>query len=237
MEEINTTTVTEEATMPDSLCEDTFTASEPLGTTPKDTEEASYVTVKYNHNEKNLSLKEAADIIQKNMCDESSIKNLQFLAANKGVTLPEFVNEIFEANEKEELMRLKEQFEGDDESYLKALNARKAKNEEAFLEMLNSAEPADLNKRIADEYFELIEQFPEIKSIEDLPESVLKAAADSGKSLEYCYLLHKSKEQEKLLLGATRELENLRSSANSFRSEKVAGNDPAIEAMLKGIRK
>lgn len=208
-----------------------------LDTTPSGTEEP-FVTVKYNHNQKNYSLKEAAELIQKNMHYDSSIKKLQFLANSKGKKLPEFVNEIFENAELSEIARLQEEFADDETGLTNALNSRKEKFERAFLEMLHNEEkPQSLNQRLADEYFELVEYFPEIAGIEEIPDAVLKESAKSNKSLVLCYAIHLAKEQEKLLKGAEQNNKNNLSSAPSLSSTVVAGEDPTILAMLKGIRK
>ena len=62
-------------TTPSPDFNDTDTVSENSSTTLNTTEEP-LVTVKYNHSLKNYSLKQAAEIIQKNMHFDSSIKKL-----------------------------------------------------------------------------------------------------------------------------------------------------------------
>ena len=237
MEENNTLLSEAMDTTPDtSLC-DTVNDSDSLSTTLKNTGEP-LVTVKYNHNCKNYSLKEAAEIIQKNMHFDSSIKKLEFLANSKGKKLPELVNEIFEDAETKEIERLQEEFADNEEGLITALNSRKQNFERAFLDMLEkSEETPNLNARLADEFFELVEYFPEIESIEKIPDEVLKRSATENKSLVLCFALHKAHEQEKLLKQAEQNKNNILSSAPPLSSTTVAGEDPTILAMLKGIRK
>ena len=224
-------------TTPSPDFNDTDTVSENSSTTLNTTEEP-LVTVKYNHNLKSYSLKEAAEIIQKNMHFDSSIKKLEFLAGSRGKKLPEFVNEIFEEAEAKEISRLQEEFADNEEGFINALNFRKQNFEKAFLDMLEKKEEEpNLNERLADEFFELTEYFPEIESIEKIPDDVLKRSANENKSLVLCYALHKAKEQEKLIKQAEKNSENILSSAPPLSSASVAGEDPTILAMLKGIRK
>jgi len=224
-------------TTPDTSPNDIDDASKDLSTTLNTLEEP-LVTVKYNHNLKNYSLKEAAEIIQKNMHFDSSIKKLEFLATSRGKKLPELVNDIFEDAETKEILRLQQEFADDHDGLVNALESRKQNFERAFLDMLqNSEKQPDLNQRLADEFFELVEYFPEIESIEKIPDDVLKQSAKENKSLVLCFALHKAKEQEKLLKQAEKNTKNILSSAPTLSSNTIAGEDPTILAMLKGIRK
>jgi len=224
-------------TTPDTSPNDIDDAPKDLSTTLNTLEEP-LVTVKYNHNLKNYSLKEAAEIIQKNMHFDSSIKKLEFLATSRGKKLPELVNDIFEDAETKEILRLQQEFADDHDGLVNALESRKQNFERAFLDMLqNSEKQPDLNQRLADEFFELVEYFPEIESIEKIPDDVLKQSAKENKSLVLCFALHKAKEQEKLLKQAEKNTKNILSSAPTLSSNTIAGEDPTILAMLKGIRK
>lgn len=235
MENNQTATVENMDTTPDFSTDNIDTATSSLDTTPNKDE--PFVTVKYNHKQKNYSLAEAAELIQKNMHYDSSIKKLQFLANSRGVKLPELVNEIFEAAETKEIERLQREFADDEAGLISALNGRKENFERAFLEMLKKEEEPSLNQRLADEYFELLEYFPEIQGIEEIPDEVLKMSAQKNKSLVLCFALHKAKEQAKLLKEAEKNKNNNLSSAPSLSSPTIAGEDPTILAMLKGLRK
>lgn len=224
-------------TIPSFAEDNNDTAKECLSTTLTTAEEP-FVTVKYNHNLKNYSLKEAADIIQKSMHYDSSIKKLQFLASSKGQKLPELVNEIFETAEQKEIARLQEEFAEDENGFTEALQLRKEKFERAFIDMLKAEdEKPNLNQRLADEYFELLEYFPEVDSIDEIPDEVLTQCAKTEKSLVLCYAINKAKEQAKLLKDAEKKEKNNLSSAPPLSSNSVAGEDPTIVAMLNGLRK
>lgn len=206
------------------------------GTTPQD-DSSPKVKVKYNHEESFYSLDEAAQIIQKNMYAKESLQKLQFMAAGKGISLPDLVDELFERNEKEELSLLKEQFADDDEGFLNALQLRRKQNSEAFVSTFKEKEQPDINQRLADEFFELCEEIPEVTDIRSIPDSVLKQAATSGKSLTLCYLLHGYREAAELDAAQKTDLQNAKSSAGSLESSAVGGENPVISALLKGIRK
>ena len=235
MENTQISTVENMDTTPTLTTDNIDTAPHSLDTTPNSVE--PFVTVKYNHQQKNYSLKEAADIIQKNMHYDSSIKKLQFLANSRGIKLPELVNEIFENAETKEVERLQMEFADDEAGLREALNGRKENFERAFLDMLKSQEEPSLNQRLADEYFELLEYFPDIHGIEEIPDEVLRMSAEKGKSLVLCFALHKAKEQAKLIKEAEQNKNNNLSSAPSLSSPTIGGEDPTILAMLEGLRK
>lgn len=225
-----------EDTTPKSKSEDTDTGFYDSDAIPNDENEPR-VLIKYNHREKSLSIKEAAEQIQKNMYAESSIEKLKFMAAHKGVTLPELVNDIFEKNECEEIGALKEKFAEDDEGFLGALRERQKYNESCFMEMLKAEETPNTNMRLADEFYELCGLFPETESIEDIPEEVFFEAATTGKSLVNCFLINKVKEITELNEALNKKIENITSSLGSVGSNETAGENPEILAMLKGIAK
>lgn len=206
------------------------------GTTPTP-DSSPKVKVKYNHEESFYSLEQAAQIIQKNMYAKESLEKLQFMAAGKGVSLPDLVDELFERNEREALSLLKEQFADDDEGFLNALNLRRKQNEEAFVNTFKDTGEPDINQRLADEFFELCEQVPEVSDIRSIPDSVLTEAATSGKSLTLCYLLHGYREAAKKDAQKQTDLQNAKSSVGSLESPAVGGENPVISALLKGIRK
>lgn len=206
------------------------------GTTPTP-DSSPKVKVKYNHEESFYSLDEAAQIIQKNMYAKESLEKLQFMAAGKGMSLPDLVDELFDRNEREALSLLKEQFADDDEGFINALNLRRKQNEEAFVNTFKEKGEPDINQRLADEFFELCEQVPEVSDIRAIPDSVLAQAATSGKSLTLCYLLHRYREAAQLDARQKTDLQNAKSSAGSLESPAVGGENPVISALLKGIRK
>lgn len=221
----------------DISADNTAPGEELSATTPKPVAEEPKVTVKYNHKERTLSLKDAADLIQKNMYAESSIEKLKFMASHKGLTLPELVNDIFEQNEKSEIAELKAKFEDDEDGFINALRDRRKSNEQAFLEMLKNEDEPDINRRLADEFMELSGEFPEIENITDLSDEVLHTAATTGKSLLLSFLLDKVKKESEIQKAKEKQAENANTSTNSFHSAEIAGEDPEIMAMLKGLAK
>ncbi|MBQ0110454.1 MAG: hypothetical protein KBS41_00795, partial [Oscillospiraceae bacterium] len=201
------------------------------------TDTSPKVKVKYNHEESFYSLDEAAQIIQKNMYAKESLEKLQFMAAGKGMSLPDLVDELFDRNEKETLSLLKEEFAQDEEGFLNALLKRREQNAEAFMNTFKEPKEPDINQRLADEFFELCEQVPEISDIRSLPDSVIKEAATSGKSLTLCYLLHGYREAAKKDAMQKTDLQNAKSSIGSLESSATGGENPVISALLKGIHR
>ena len=142
-------------------------------TTPQETEqnenapttapqvEEPFVPVKYNKEVINLSLEKAGELAQKGMkfealSDELSL--LKELATKSGKTVMQFLSSLKLQSDDATVNSLKEKC-GDDAALLNEVTKLFSKNE------------AD------DGFAELQKHFPEIKSREDLPQSVLENAS------------------------------------------------------------
>lgn len=98
-----------------------------------------------------------------------------------------------------------------------------------------AAEPSDITRRLADEFFLLREEFPAIRSPEQLPDAVLELAADSGIPLFDAYLRFRHEEEKRVRVEEERRRLAADRSAGSL-MQGVAEADPEQEAFLRAFR-
>lgn len=199
-------------------------------TTPQETEQNEnapttapqvdepFVPVKYNKEVINLSLEKAGELAQKGMkfealSDELSL--LKELATKSGKTVMQFLSSLKLQSDDAMVNSLKEKC-GDDAALLNEVTKLFSKNE------------AD------DGFAELQKHFPEIKSREDLPQSVLENASLCARPLldEFLRyrLLQEKAVKENLLSQQTARLSSTGSLIN-----KSGGENPEAAEFLKGL--
>ena len=199
-------------------------------TTPQETEQNEnapttapqvdepFVPVKYNKEVINLSLEKAGELAQKGMkfealSDELSL--LKELATKSGKTVMQFLSSLKLQSDDAMVNSLKEKC-GDDAALLNEVTKLFSKNE------------AD------DGFAELQKHFPEIKSREALPQSVLENASLCARPLldEFLRyrLLQEKAVKENLLSQQTARLSSTGSLIN-----KSGGENPEAAEFLKGL--
>lgn len=199
-------------------------------TTPQETEQNEnapttapqvdepFVPVKYNKEVINLSLEKAGELAQKGMkfealSDELSL--LKELATKSGKTVMQFLSSLKLQSDDAMVNSLKEKC-GDDAALLNEITKLFSKNE------------AD------DGFAELQKHFPEIKSREALPQSVLENASLCARPLldEFLRyrLLQEKAVKENLLSQQTARLSSTGSLIN-----KSGGENPEAAEFLKGL--
>ena len=199
-------------------------------TTPQETEQNEnapttapqvdepFVPVKYNKEVINLSLEKAGELAQKGMkfealSDELSL--LKELATKSGKTVMQFLSSLKLQSDDAMVNSLKEKC-GDDAA------------------LLNEVTKLFSNNEADDGFAELQKHFPEIKSREDLPQSVLENASLCARPLldEFLRyrLLQEKAVKENLLSQQTARLSSTGSLIN-----KSGGENPEAAEFLKGL--
>ena len=95
-------------------------------------------------------------------------------------------------------------------------------------------EKLELSEELKETFKELNESFPEIKSIEDLPESVIENAIKSGKPLLDEYLRYRLL-QEKAVKENVSAQKNAENSSVGSQLNKSRGENPETAEFLKGL--
>ncbi len=205
-----------EKTVPAPKDTDTPNNAAPI-TVPQNGEQV--IPVKYNKEIINLSLERAGELAQKGMKFEALSNELELLkelSAQSGMTVMQFL-----ASLKEEKFNIKRN---------------------SLLEKCgDDKELADEVKRLYDQtgekdngFKELNENFPEIKEISDLPESVTEGARLHGRPLldEYLRYLH---QQEKKVQENLLSQQRAKASSAGSQLNKSRGENPEAAEFLKGL--
>lgn len=91
-------------------------------------------------------------------------------------------------------------------------------------------------QRLADDFCRLREECPDVTAFEAIPDSVIRTALDEGIPLLDAYLRHEHRERVRVEAATDAARKASASSAGAQRSELTPAPDPAVQAMLQGVR-
>ncbi len=176
------------------------------------------VPIKFNKETRNISLEEASLLAQKGLkfeAIEKEYNSLKALASKENKSVPKFIEELIEGKKEKEKAELLEKCGGDEKIAERILKSEgKGKNDNGFSE--------------------LSESFPEIKSLEDLPEEVIEKAQLNGTFLLDEYLRYLLAQDKKVKAVNKKVKAAQKASTGSLASQKGATN-PETEEFLKGL--
>lgn len=189
-------------------------------TIPQNSANDTVIPVKFNKETRNLNVDEAIVLAQKGLKFESIEKEynvLKELAAKENKSVPVYLETLARAQLDEKRKVLTEKCGGDSE----------------LAEHIISLE----NGAFCDGGFEEVKKnFPEIKSPDHLPASVLENAQSKGTLLldEYLRYLLKEKQKARSVLQSQKAG---KSATTGSLSNRLGGNTPETEEFLKGLWK
>lgn len=203
-----------------------------------------YMSLRYNHETKELTQAEAVDYVQRAMYSEPIISDLRLLAAQSGAkNISEFVKNLRQNADNMRREELKEQLAVDAspellETILEAENA-KIKQAAGIIEQeekktLNNIFQDD-NERLAAQFIELNSEFPNIKEFKDVPATVLQIASKNNISLLDAQLRFLHSENKKIKESEQTSSAAAETSAGSAISSDTNQISPEIEAMRRGV--
>lgn len=186
-------------------------------TTPETADEI-FVPVKYNKEIINLELDKAAELAQKGLKFEAiaaDYENLRRLAAENGRSVSEYLRFIEQTDRETRKNELLEKCGGNEEMADYVLSLEKKPEESLGLEELKA-------------------EFPEIKDIADLPESVVQNAEMKGTLLldEYLRYRHNAKRNARK---AEAQSENALAASVGPQTDRRGGISPETAEFLKGL--
>ena len=195
-----------------------------------------FLPVRYNHSDINLTREEATKWSQLGML---YFDKLDFVAAQSNITVEQLLDNLITSIDDAKLRELKDQF-GDDEGMINDLmevfhTKQKEKYEKAIADRKSAAEEKSVNRntQIAEEFNAMQADFPELKSVDDIPASVLKAAQKMP--LAYAYLLHTHKENQKIAAAKENAAAASKSTAGSMKSAASDVETEADAAFMRGF--
>ena len=219
----------------------------PGNTEATSVEEAKPFKVRYKHKDVELSADDARNYAQKGMKYDDiapMLDDLNYYATIKDKKPHDLLKELIANEEKAYHDDLIERF-GDDEEAITLLmdkhrNENKSRFEKAVADSKKAEEDAELQEvqalegRIATEFSELNQEFPEIKGIEDVPKSVLKEA-ENGRNLFDAYLRYKHAESLKVNSAKQTAEANSKATTGSMSAPNEV-DDAIAAAFLEGLR-
>lgn len=198
--------------------------------------QAENFTVRFNHQDLELTPDEAVEFAQKGLKMESLqpvINELNYLAYLRGKSPLDTIREYVELDNKFREDQLREEFKDDEIAFNEALDSYKNANELKKKEFLTESKLKDFRERsLADGFFELKEKCPEIKSFEEIPPKVLENA--KNQSLLNSYLQYFHDQQLKIMENEKIYNENLLATAGGF-GESSENTDSLLTQFIKGI--
>lgn len=207
-------------------------------------EEAPFLMVRYNHQDRGLSQAEAQSFAQKGIQAESVMADLRYLAANEGVkSVNEFIAHLKEMAENNRLADIKGQLvdDGDEELISSILKAQTDKIRAAAgvieqdEQKALSDEYESEHTKLADEFIALQKEFPELKEFKDVPKSVLMLAQKEKISLLDAQLRFQHAENKKIKQAEQSAAAAAESSSGSVQSKDNDTSSPLLDAMRKGV--
>lgn len=205
---------------------------------------APFLTVRYNHESRELTQAEAVSLAQKAMQTEPLMSDLRYLAAQDGATsVAAFVKTLKESVENNRRSAIMNQLvdSGNTELLETLLNAETEKIRAAAGAIEQdenkalSAEYEDENARIADEFLALKAEFPEMNEFKDVPQQVIQLSAKKNISLLDAYLRFQHEESKKIKEAEQSAAKAEESTVGSAVSEDHDSSSPLIEAMRNGV--
>lgn len=123
---------------------------------------------------------------------------------------------------------------------LKELAQQKGTGLKELVEVLCDESPAepegDVNERLAEEFCRLQEECPEVTGFEQLPKAVVEQALTDSEPLLFAYLRYCHREQRRINEAQLAAARAGAASAGPQRGEPPKMPDPAVEAMVRGVR-
>lgn len=187
---------------------------------PESQEKEITIPIKYNKEIKELSLEDAATLAQKGLkftAIEKDFAALKELAQRENKSVPIFISELCERYTADKKKTLVEECGGNEEIA------------QRLLDLESNSQPADSLK-------ELTEAFPEITSLEQLPEEVLEKSRLKGTLPLDEYLRYLLAEEKIKKSAAAKQRQSEKTTTGSLSSLKGAENAEA-EEFLRGLWK
>lgn len=165
-----------------------------------------FISVQYNHKNRDFTKEEAINFIQKGMHTEALREKLEYLAKTQGTDINSLVEKMVSAPENAYRKYLEGLYGAGNENVDIGMKIYREKQGNEYKKIMSEMENSvkeqenikNINSRLADEYLELKNQFPDAPQYCDLPDSVIVEAAQGKRDLYSAYLCYLHKEKQKI---------------------------------------
>ena len=202
-----------------------------------------FISVQYNHKNRDFTKKEAIEFIQKGMHTESLRAKLEFLARNNGTDVNSLVEKIVMAPENAYRKHLEDLYGKDSENVEIGMAIYREKQSEEYKNLVEEHEKSvreqletkDINSRLADEYLELKAEIPDAPEYSELPDSVIIEAAEGKRDLCSAYLCYLQREKIKIEAAKKTQAEASAASSGRMGQQSTEGITSAERNFLSGL--
>lgn len=164
-----------------------------------------FVSVQYNHKNRDFTKEEAINFIQKGMHTEALRAKLEYLAKAQGTDVNSLVEKIVLAPEEAHRRHLEQLYGKDSQDVEIGMAIYREKQNKEYKQLMAERENSinekkeieSVNSRLAEEYLMLKSEMPDAPEYINLPDSVIVEAAKGKRDLYSAYLhyLHKEKKE------------------------------------------
>ncbi len=194
-------------------------------------ENEPFISVQYNHKNRNFTKGEAIQFIQKGMHTEALRAKLEYLAKRQGTDVNSIVERIVMAPENEYRRHLESLYGKDSEDVQIGMAIYREKQSEEYKKLMSEHENSvreqknieNVNSRLANEYITLKTEIPDAPDYSELPDSVIIDAAKGKRDLYSAYLhyLHK----ERMKIDAANKMKEAASAASLGKMSTNSGDN------------
>lgn len=212
------------------------------------TEEVTPVTipVRFNHEDRELTVEEATTFAQKGMAYDQitpTLEKIRMLAAGCGKSMEEMVDALVEASDNNLRAQLLQEAGGNQNVADRLYELEKGKRQAAYANRRQAEAQAEtdarhqLDERLAEEFGELQAEFPELTDFKAVPKEVVSEAIKKKITLYDAYLRYERKNAKAAAQNASQQAAAAAASTGSRADNAPASvEDPLIEAMLRGVQ-
>lgn len=202
-----------------------------------------FVSVQYNHKNRDFTKEEAINFIQKGMHTEALRAKLEYLAKAQGTDVNSLVEKIVMAPETAYRIHLEQLYGKDSQDVEIGMAIYREKQNKEYKQLMAEHEnnineqkkTESVNSRLAEEYLVLKSEMPDVPDYSELPDSVIIEAAEGKRDLYSAYLhyLHKEKKE----IDAAKKTQQAADTASSGRmgGNNADGVTSAERSFLSGL--
>ena len=214
------------------------------GQTEPATEET--FSLRYKHEDVSVTKGEAIRLAQMGKHYEENVKgiidDLDYFATLQGKSVKELVADLVNGVEEKQRRELVDQFGADNPLVEEMMELRRGKNRKAYEDAVTERQTREkqaeeeaeksANTKLAEQFESLREIFPELDTVDKIPDTVLKRAIQSG-DLEKEMLRYEKSERNKIEAAKASEEKNKKSNVGSAQS--VDAESGTISAFMSGL--
>ncbi len=202
--------------------------------------------LRYKHADLSVTKDEAKRLAQMGKHYEDNIKktidDLDYYATLQGKNIKDVVKELIEGAEKSYREELEFSLGADNPLVEEMLELKRSKNRKAYDDALSAREAEDkkqaeeneanITTRLAEQFEAVKSEFPEMDTIDKIPDSVLKRAIEGG-DLEKEMLRYERQQRKSVEAQKATDEKNKNENLGSAQSERA--EDSVISAMMRGM--